>query len=102
MKFVVVGCGGIGGVIAACLTRAGVDVTPVVGNEKVQRAIAEHGFRVRELDGQEWSVAAARRPVLALSDDDGPYDLAIVATQNTTLEKALGATLPQLMPDARV
>ena len=102
MKVVVVGCGGIGGVIAACLTRAGVDVTPVVGNEKVQRAIAEHGFRGRELDGQEWSIPAARRPLLELTDDDGPYDLAIVATQNTTLEKALASTLPQLMPEARV
>jgi 2-dehydropantoate 2-reductase len=102
MKVVVVGCGGIGGVIAANLTRAGVDVTPVVGNEHVARAIATHGLRVRELDGQEWSVPAARKAVLAITEDDGPFDLAIVATQNTTLENALKATLPHLMPDAAV
>jgi 2-dehydropantoate 2-reductase len=102
MKVAVVGCGGIGGVIAANLTRAGVDVTPVVGNEAVARAIVEHGLRVRELDGQSWSVPAARTPMLALTDDVGPFDLAIVATQNTTLEKALAATLPHLMPDAAI
>jgi 2-dehydropantoate 2-reductase len=102
MKVVVVGCGGIGGVIAANLTRMGVDVTPVVGNEKVARAIAEHGLRVRELDGQVWSAPAARPPVLALDEEQGPFDLAIVATQNTTLEKALASTAPHLMPDAAI
>lgn len=102
MNVVVVGCGGIGGVIAANLTRAGVDVTPVVGNEAVARAIREDGLTVRELDGTQWSVPAVRGPALALSDDVGPFDLAIVATQNTTLEQALEATLPHLMPDAPV
>lgn len=102
MKVVIVGCGGIGGVIAANLTRAGLDVTPVVGNESVAAAVHARGLRVRELDGSEWSVPAARQPVLSLADDDGPFDLAIVATQNTTLETALAATLPHLTPDAPV
>lgn len=102
MKVVVVGVGGVGGVLAATLTRAGVDVTPVVGNPEVALALAQHGYRVRELEGVVWSVPAARRPVLALSDDHGPFDLAIIATQNTTLERALSATLPHLMPEARV
>jgi 2-dehydropantoate 2-reductase len=102
MKVVIVGCGGIGGVIAANLTRAGVDVTPVVGNPGVAAAIREHGLRVRELDGVEWSVPAARPPVLSLRDDQGPFDLAIVATQNTTLETALAATERHLHPDATV
>ncbi|HEY7955247.1 MAG TPA: 2-dehydropantoate 2-reductase [Polyangia bacterium] len=102
MKVVVVGCGGIGGVIAANLTRAGVDVTPVVGNAEVARAIDERGLRVRELDGQSWSVPAARPATTALASGDGPFDLAIVATQNTTLEKALRDVAPQLRPGAPV
>ncbi|HZS40809.1 MAG TPA: 2-dehydropantoate 2-reductase [Polyangia bacterium] len=102
MKVAVIGCGGIGGVIAANLTRAGVDVTPVVGNANVARAIAERGLRVRELDGAEWSIPAARKPVLALEEHDAPYDLAIVATQSTTLEAALRSALPHLDPDAPV
>ena len=102
MKVAIVGCGGIGGVMAATLTRAGVDVTPVVGNTRVAEAIVRDGLRVRELDGQTWSVAAARPPVTVLTEDHGPFDLAIVATQNTTLEKALVDTLPYLMPDAAI
>src|SRR6478609_9129974 len=94
MRVAVIGCGGIGGVVAANLTRAGVEVTPVVGNEDAARAVRENGLRVVELDGQEWSVPAARPPVLAL--DDGPYDLAIVATQNPALEGALRAALPRV------
>jgi 2-dehydropantoate 2-reductase len=94
MRVAVIGCGGIGGVVAANLTRAGVHVTPVVGNEAVARAVREDGLRVVELDGQEWSVPASRPPVLSL--DDGPYDLAIVATQNPALEPALLAALPRI------
>jgi 2-dehydropantoate 2-reductase len=102
MKVAVIGCGGIGGVIAANLTRAGVDVTPVVGNRAIADAIETHGLRVRELDGEEWSQPAARRPVLVLDENEGPYDLAIVATQSTTLDAALTAALPHLMPEAPV
>jgi 2-dehydropantoate 2-reductase len=101
MRVAVVGCGGIGGVIAANLLRAGVDVQPVVGNADVARAIERRGLRVRELDGAEWSVESARPPVLALDARD-TFDLAIVATQSTTLERALAATLPRLRDGAPV
>src|SRR4051812_27069635 len=94
MRVAVIGCGGIGGVVAANLTRAGVQVTPVGGNAEVARAVAENGLRVEELDGQQWAVPAAHPPVLQL--DDGPYDLAIVATQNPALEGALRAALPRI------
>jgi 2-dehydropantoate 2-reductase len=94
IKVAVIGCGGIGGVVAANLTRAGVDVTPVVGNADAQRAIEKDGLRVIELDGQEWSVPAAQKPVLELNG--GPYDLAIIATQNPALEPALRKALPKI------
>jgi 2-dehydropantoate 2-reductase len=94
MKVAVIGCGGIGGVMAACLQRAGIDVTPVVGNPEIARALAGRGLTVRELDGSEWSVHAAAAPTLSLAPAD--YDLAIVATQSTTLEAALAAALPGL------
>jgi 2-dehydropantoate 2-reductase len=100
MRVAVIGCGGIGGVVAANLTRAGVQVTPVVGNADVARAIAEKGLRVIELDGEEWSVKAAHEPVLQL--DDGPYDLCIIATQNPALETALKAALPHLSATAPI
>jgi 2-dehydropantoate 2-reductase len=102
MKVVVIGCGGIGGVVAANLTRAGVDVTPVVGNPQIARAIDAHGLRVRELDGTEWSVPSARPPLVALAEDEGPFDLALLVTQSTTMEQALRDSLPYLAPDAPI
>jgi 2-dehydropantoate 2-reductase len=101
MKVVVVGCGGIGGVLAATLTRAGVDTTPVAGNANVVAALESRGFTVRELDGTEWSIAA-QSPRVALAPGDGPFDLAILATQNTTLERAIRDTLPFLRPEAPI
>src|SRR5215471_14959728 len=89
MRIGVIGCGGIGGVLAATLTRAGADVTPVVGNSKIAAALTAHGYRVRELDGSVWSQACARTPLLHVSAADAPFDLVFVATQSTTLEAAL-------------
>lgn len=102
MRIAVIGCGGIGGVLAATLTRAGADVTPVVGNPAIARALAEHGYRVRELDGSEWSVAPARPPVVRDEDADGTFDVAVFATQSTTLEAALRAFAPKLAAGAVV
>jgi 2-dehydropantoate 2-reductase len=106
MKIVVLGCGGIGGVIAACLTRAGHDVTPVTGNAQIAAAIATHGYRVLEIDGSSWSVPPKSTPLVAAGDaGDGAaarYDLCIVATQSTTLESALASVAPHLAENAVV
>src|SRR5207248_3299276 len=83
MRIAVIGCGGIGGVLAATLTRAGHDVTPVVGNAQIAAALAEHGYRVRELDGGEWSVKPTHTPLLSLENSELHFDLALVATQAT-------------------
>jgi 2-dehydropantoate 2-reductase len=89
MRIGIIGCGGIGGVLAATLTRAGADVTPIVGNPKIAQALATHGYRVRELDGTEWAVPCTRAPLLHASEADAPFDLVFVATQSTTMEAAL-------------
>lgn len=102
MRIAVIGCGGIGGVLAANLTRAGADVTPVVGNPAIASALATHGFRVRELDGSEWSAAPARAPLLHAGEASGTFDVAIVATQSTTLEAALTSLRPRLAPSSVV
>jgi 2-dehydropantoate 2-reductase len=104
-RIVVIGCGGIGGVIAARLTRAGLDVTPVCGNEQIAAAIAAQGFRVRELDGTTWSVAPSRPPRVRLEDiarEGAPFDLCLLATKATTLEPALASAVPYLDPAAPV
>src|SRR6266511_1050956 len=98
MRIAVIGCGGIGGVLAATLTRAGAEVTPVVGNPAIARAIGEHGYRVRDLDGSEWSIAARHAPILTADEAAAAFDVALLVTQSTTMEKALTAALPRLAP----
>ncbi len=102
MRVAIIGVGGIGGVLAATLTRAGVDVTPVAGNADVASQIRQRGLTVRELDGSEWSAMPRVAPVLQLDATMGPFDVGIVATQNTTLERALQDLLPHLRVDAPI
>lgn len=98
MKIAVIGCGGIGGTLAARLTRAGLDVTPITGNARVATALAESGYRVRELDGESWSVAARNTPLVAAGDGDrrAPFDLVLLATQSTALAAALASAAPHI------
>ena len=49
MNVAVLGCGAIGGTVAACLTRAGVAVTPITGSRAVAAAIEEQGAATREI-----------------------------------------------------
>jgi 2-dehydropantoate 2-reductase len=100
MRIVVVGCGGIGGVIAAKLTRAGHEVTPVTGNRAIAEAIGSRGYEVKEFDGEAWQVRASG-PAL-VEAGGGPYDLCIAATKSTTLRQALSDVLPHLAPGAPV
>ena len=101
-KIVIVGVGGIGGILAARLIRLGADVTPVTGNAAISAALAQHGFRVIEVDGTHWSVPTARPARPTLGPDDGPFDLCLAATKITTLAAALADTAPWLRPDAQV
>jgi 2-dehydropantoate 2-reductase len=104
MRVVVVGCGAIGGTLAAHLTRAGVDVTPVCGNHEVAEALASEGFRVVEHDGARWSVPAARPPLVSLAQrpPGPPFDLCLLATKATTLRDALVDALPHLARETPV
>ena len=74
----VIGCGGIGGIIAASLTRGGHAVTPITGNPAISEALKTRGYRVRDLGGDEWSVAASRPPLIRASDDPGRHDPDVV------------------------
>lgn len=100
MRIAVVGCGGIGGVIAARLTRAGMEVAPVTGNAQIAEALATHGYRVREPSGESWAVPPSRPPLVEAAG--GPYDGCIMATKSTTLAGALHAMAPHLAPGAPV
>ncbi|MCS6915841.1 MAG: 2-dehydropantoate 2-reductase [Myxococcota bacterium] len=103
MRTLLVGCGAIGSVMAAELTRAGRDLTVVTGNTETRDRIRERGLQIRDLKG-EWSVRLPRDPVARASELVGapPFDACLLATKTTTLEEAVREALPLLSPDASV
>lgn len=102
-KVLLVGCGGIGGIAAAQLSRAGCDVTVVTGNSEIRRAIGDHGIRVRDIDGKEWNHRPSHAVVNASElQNHGRYDLCLVATKLTTLGEVLADVTPLLHEKAPI
>lgn len=83
-KFAVLGPGGVGGFVAAALSRAGAEVV-VVARESTSRQIAEHGIGVRSqaLDA-DFTARPASVPELAAS-----VDYLLVTTKAAGLSPAL-------------
>ena len=79
----VLGPGGVGGLVAATLARAGEDVL-VVAREETSSVIAARGLRVRSVVLGEFEARPRVAPVLA-----EPADILVVATKATGLEAAL-------------
>ena len=102
MRVAVLGCGAVGGVIAACLTRAGNDVTAIVSNPRIETALLTEGFRLSELDGAPVSIPVSRRPVKTPREAGGVFDVVVTATPSTALEAALRELMPFLARDAIV
>jgi 2-dehydropantoate 2-reductase len=84
MRVAVLGPGGVGGLVAAALHRAGVPTT-VVAREATVTVIAERGLRLSSLRLGELVVHPAATSRL---DDD--VDVLVVATRARELEAALG------------
>jgi len=79
----VLGPGGVGGLVAAALARAGAPVT-VVAREQTAAAIARDGIRVRSVALGDF---VARPP--AVSRLDEPAEALLVASKATSLDAAL-------------
>lgn len=80
----VLGPGGVGGLVAAALARAGTPVT-IVAREETAARINRDGLRVRSVRLGDFAVAV---PAVARLEE--PVDLLVVATKATGLEDALG------------
>jgi 2-dehydropantoate 2-reductase len=83
MKIAVLGPGGVGGLIAGLLERAGTQ-TIVVAREQTAEAIAERGLRIDSVSFGEF--VSHPRAVARL---DEPVDVLIVATKAAGLQPAL-------------
>lgn len=96
----VVGCGGIGGILAASLVELGVPVTCVTNSEAITRALNERGARVR--DGEGDRVVSGMRAHAALPPGAGPFAYALLAVQPPQVEAVAREVAPLLADDGRV
>lgn len=90
----VMGCGGIGGIVAAHLIDTGHEVAPVTTNRIIFDAITDRGFQLRG-DG---SARTVKGPI-HLGVPQGEYDAVILATQPPQVEEAARTALPALAPN---
>ena len=92
-RILVVGCGAIGGVVAAHLLEIGQDVSVLTTNADIARALSASGVRVRG----EGAPAATMKPVTIhreLPTDVAPFDYVLLATQPPQVEAAANSALP--------
>ncbi len=96
-RFLVMGCGGIGGVVAGHLFETGHDVTAVTTNEAIATAINERGFRLQGEGGERIVRGRAQVGVPA-----GEFDFVLLATQPPQVEEAARTALPTLASTGRM
>jgi 2-dehydropantoate 2-reductase len=98
-RIVIVGCGGVGGIVASGLVVGGRDVLAVTHNPTISAAIREHGLRAR-VGGEERRVELAAKDVLEPAD--GPFDMAFLAVPPNAAEAACDALRPALRDGAPI
>ncbi len=94
MRIAVLGPGGVGGLLAGALDRAGAHEVVVVARDSTAAVISEHGLEVQSVGLGEF--VAHPRALTRLTE---PVDVLIVATKAAGLSSALEriATEPQLV-----
>jgi 2-dehydropantoate 2-reductase len=90
------GCGGIGGIVAARLFERGVDPVVVTHNPAIAAAVNDHGLVLQEHDSQR---AIRGRATTTIPADPGVFDVVLLATQPPQVEDAARSALPYLSPD---
>lgn len=100
MKYLVIGAGGTGGIIAAALSGAGYDVTLIARGKHLQ-AIKENGLTVHRL----WDDSEKVFPVTALSSEE--YEEALTASgrpencPDVIFVCVKGYSIPEIIPFLR-
>jgi 2-dehydropantoate 2-reductase len=94
-RVLVIGAGGIGGIVAASLVEAEIDVTAVSTNPAIRAAVSAHGMQIVD-DGEQRTVAV---PIAAEPPDGSRFDLIVLATQPPQVEAAASAAARFLTDD---
>lgn len=96
-RVVVVGCGGVGGCIAARLADAGRSVVAITGNPDITRSVGEHGLHAGLPSGDRVvRLDVATRPAALPAVK---FDLALLAVPPNRIEGAAAELLPHLADD---
>jgi 2-dehydropantoate 2-reductase len=93
-RFLVLGCGGVGGITAANLIEAGHDVTAVTTNPSILAGVRDRGFQLQGDGG-----ARTVRGDIVDHVPEGPFDFVLLATQPPDVERAARTALPALAED---
>ncbi|HEX3343155.1 MAG TPA: 2-dehydropantoate 2-reductase [Polyangiaceae bacterium] len=94
LRFLVMGCGAVGGIVASHLLESGQDVAAYSSNAGIADAIDARGYQLRG-EGPARSVPGrVHREV-----PPGPFEVVVLATQPTHVEDAARTALPSLAPD---
>src|SRR5579862_310432 len=93
-RFLVIGCGGVGGIVAAHLAEAGHDVVGITTNTAIFEAVRSQGYRLRGEGGD-----LVVRGTIELAVPDRPCDFVLLATQPPDVERAAQTALAALAPD---
>jgi 2-dehydropantoate 2-reductase len=95
-RFLVMGCGAIGGVVTASLAESGQDVTAVTTNEGIHAALSDRGLKMVG-EGAPRHVRA--RVALGVSSLGETFDYVILATQPPQVEEAASMAASLLATD---
>ena len=94
-KLLLMGCGGIGGIMAAKLLTHGRDLVIVTHNPEIADAVNRRGLVVRDEDGEH---VVPGRAAATLPDSSGAFDFVFLATQPPQVEEAARTALAALAP----
>src|SRR5262245_50796153 len=94
-RVLVMGCGGIGGIIACGLTERGVDAVIVTHNPAIADAITRRGFVLRDARGYR---VVPGRAQAAVPDAPGQFDFVFLTTQPPQVVAAARTAAPHLRP----
>ncbi len=102
-RVLVVGCGGLGGVVAGTLLEhasqgAPIDLVALTTNQEIADVVNARGFALRGADGLK---TIPGRMTTQLSPDE-KFDWMILATQPPQIEEAAIRALPHLAEDGRM
>ncbi len=94
VRILVMGCGAVGGTVAAGLLEAGNDVSVFCPNPAIADAVDARGFQIRGEGAARAVPGRVQRQV-----PEGPFDAVILATQPNDVQAAARASLASLAPE---